>query len=247
VVEGVHFMVLLGTIVNGFCIIIGTLLGKALNKIPEKTKMTVMHGIGLAVILLGIQMGLKSQQFLIVIFSIVLGAVLGEYWKLEDMLNQVGIWLESKIGSKSEGSIAKGFVTATLIFVIVAMAIIGALDSGIRGNHSILYMKSIIDGFTSLILATTLGIGVLFSAVPVMLYEGAIALFATQIDKWVPKGLMDSFIVEMTSVGGLMILAIGLNLAGITNIRVANLLPGILITAILVTCIYYWPTILHIF
>lgn len=240
-------MVLLGTLVNGLCIIIGTLFGKILNKIPEKIKATVMHGIGLAVMLLGIQMGLKSEQFLVVIFSIVLGAILGELWKLEDKLNDIGRWLESKVGTKSEGSIAKGFVTATLIFVIGAMAIIGALDSGIRGDHSVLYTKSIIDGFTSLILTTTLGIGVIFSAIPVILYEGAIALFATQIDKWVSTALMDSFIVEMTSVGGLMILAIGLNLAGITTIRVANLLPGILITAIAVTCIYYWPTFLQAF
>lgn len=240
-------MVLLGTIVNGLCIIIGTLFGKILNKIPEKIKTTVMHGIGLAVMILGIQMGLKSEQFLVVIFSIVLGAILGELWNLDDKLNQVGQWLESKVGTKNEGSIAKGFVTATLIFVIGAMAIIGALDSGIRGDHSVLYTKSIIDGFTSLILATTLGIGVIFSAIPVMLYEGAIALFATQIDKWVPAVLMDSFIVEMTSVGGLMIFAIGLNLAGITKIRVANLLPGIFVTAVIVTFMYYWPTILQIF
>lgn len=240
-------MILLGTVINGLSIIVGTILGKILNKIPEKIKVTVMHGIGLTVTLLGIQMGLKSEQFLIVIFSIVLGAVLGEVWKLEDKLNDLGAWLEKKVGSKNEGSIANGFVTATLIFVIGAMAIIGALDSGIRGDHRVLYTKSIIDGFTSIILTTTLGIGVIFSAIPVMLYQGAIALFATQIDKWVPVPLMDSFITEMTSVGGVMILAIGLNLAGITKIRVANLLPGILVTAVLVTFIYYWPSILQAF
>lgn len=232
-------MFLLGTIVNGLLIIIGTLLGRLLTRIPENMKATVMHGIGLTVIVLGLQMGFKSANFLIVILSLVIGAVLGEAWKLEDKLNSVGDWLERRLGSKGEGSISQGFVTATLIFVIGAMAIIGALDSGIRGDHDVLYTKAIIDGFTALILTTTLGIGVLFSAIPVMLYQGTIALFATQIDKLIPQALMDSFILEMTATGGVMILAIGLNLIGLTKIRVANLLPGILVTAILVTIAHY--------
>ncbi|WP_436374351.1 DUF554 domain-containing protein [Cytobacillus sp. BC1816] len=234
-------MFLLGTLVNGLLIIIGTLLGKLLHRIPESMKGTVMHTIGLAVMVLGLQMGLKSENFLVVILSLVFGAVIGEYFALEDKLNKLGDWLERKIGSKKgQGSISQGFVTATLIFVIGAMAIIGALDSGIRGDHSVLYTKSIIDGFTSLILTTTLGIGVLFSAFPVMLYEGLIALFATQIDRFVPQLLMDSFIKEMTATGGIMIFAIGLNLTGITKIRVANLLPGIVVTGIIVSVVYFY-------
>ncbi|WP_102264745.1 DUF554 domain-containing protein [Mesobacillus jeotgali] len=232
-------MFLLGTIVNGLLIIIGTLLGRLLTRIPENMKATVMHGIGLAVIVLGLQMGFKSANFLIVILSLVIGAVLGEAWKLEDKLNATGDWLERKLGSKGEGSISQGFVTATLIFVIGAMAIIGALDSGIRGDHDVLYTKAIIDGFTALILTTTLGIGVLFSAIPVMLYQGLIALFATQIDKFIPQALMDSFILELTATGGVMIFAIGLNLIGLTKIRVANLLPGIIVTGVLVTISHY--------
>jgi hypothetical protein len=230
----VKSMFLLGTIVNGLLIIAGTMLGKLLTRIPENMKATVMHGIGLSVMVLGLQMGFKSANFLIVILSLVIGAVIGEAMKLEDKLNAVGDWLERKIGSKGEGSISQGFVTATLIFVIGAMAIIGALDSGIRGDHDVLYTKAIIDGFTALILTTTLGIGVLFSAIPVMLYQGTIALFATQIDKFIPQALMDSFILELTATGGVMIFAIGLNLIGLTRIRVANLLPGILVTALLV-------------
>ncbi|MDQ0201016.1 DUF554 domain-containing protein [Neobacillus ginsengisoli] len=231
-------MFLLGTLVNGALIIIGTLLGKLLHRIPEGMKTTVMHAIGLSVMVLGLQMGLKSQNFLIVIISLVVGAVLGELFKLEEKLNDLGLWLEKKVGSNGKGSISEGFVTATLIFVIGAMAIIGALNSGIRGDHSVLYTKSLIDGFTSIILTTTLGIGVIFSAVPVVLYEGLIALFATQIDHFVPKELMDQFIVEMTSSGGIMILAIGLNLTGIIKIKVANLLPGILVTGVIVTILY---------
>ncbi|MEL3974361.1 DUF554 domain-containing protein [Rossellomorea oryzaecorticis] len=231
-------MVLLGTIVNGICIILGTLLGVFLHRIPENMKGTVMKAIGLAVVVLGLQMGLKSENYLIVIISLALGAAWGEWMNLEDKLNAIGAWLEKKLGSKKETSISQGFVTATLIFVIGAMAVIGALDSGIRGDHDVLYTKSIIDGFTSLILTTTLGIGVMFSAVPVMLYQGLIALFATQIHQWVPKELMDAYIVEMTATGGIMIFAIGLNLIGITKIRVANLLPGILVVAMVVGVIH---------
>jgi uncharacterized protein len=231
-------MVLLGTLVNGVCILIGTLLGKVLHRIPEDMKGTVMKAIGLAVIVLGLQMGLKSENFLIVIISLALGAAWGEWMNLEDKLNSLGNWLEKKLGSNKETSISQGFVTATLIFVIGAMAVIGALDSGIRGDHDVLLTKSIIDGFTSLILTTTLGIGVMFSAIPVVLYQGFIALFATRIHQWVPKELMDTYIVEMTSTGGIMIFAIGLNLLGVTKIRVANLLPGIIVVGLVVGIIY---------
>ncbi|MBA9028071.1 hypothetical protein HNP81_003385 [Peribacillus huizhouensis] len=232
---------LLGTLVNGLCIIVGTLLGRFLKNIPESMKQTVMSGIGLAVVVLGLQMGFKSQQFLIVILSIVLGAVLGEWIDLDAKLNALGNWLERKLGGPKEGdSISQGFVTATLIFLIGAMAVIGALDSGIRHDHDVLYTKAIIDGFTAIILASTLGIGVIFSSIPVMLYQGIIALFATQIDKWVPAAYLDSFISEMTAAGGVMIFAIGLNIMGVTKIRVANLLPGILVVAILTFVFYYF-------
>jgi uncharacterized protein len=232
-------MVLLGTIVNGACIIAGSFLGKLLHRIPERMKGTVMYAIGLSVIVLGLQMGLKSNNFLIVIVSLVFGAVIGEALSIEDKLNSIGHWLERKVGSEEQGSIAEGFITATLVFVIGAMAILGALDSGIRGNNNILFTKAIIDGFTALILTTTLGFGVVFSAIPVVLYEGIIALCATQINHFVPKELMDSFITEMTVTGGVMIFAIGLNISGMTKIRVANLLPGIAVVAAIVTLLYF--------
>ncbi|MEH6991356.1 DUF554 domain-containing protein [Neobacillus drentensis] len=236
-------MFLLGTLVNGLLIIIGVIIGKLLNRIPESMRTTVMYAIGLSVIVLGLQMGLKSENFLIVIISLVMGAVFGELMQLEEKLNQLGLWLERKVGSvgsTGKGSIAEGFVTATLIFVIGAMAIIGALDSGIRGDHDVLYTKGLIDGFTSIILTTTLGVGVIFSAIPVMLYQGIIALFATQINTLIPQALMDQFIVEMTATGGVMIFAIGLNLTGLVKIKVANLLPAIAVTGIIVTILYLY-------
>ncbi|MFF2450587.1 DUF554 domain-containing protein [Neobacillus sp. NPDC058068] len=238
-------MFLLGTLVNGLLIIIGTLIGIRLTRIPEGMKVTVMYAIGLSVMVLGLQMGFKSENFIIVIISLVVGAVIGELLRLEDRLNDLGQWLERKIGSNGKGSISEGFVNATLIFVIGAMAIIGALNSGIRGDHDVLYTKSLIDGFTALILTTTLGIGVIFSTIPVVLYEGLIALFATQIDRFVPQELMDQFIAEMTAAGGIMIFAIGLNLTGIVKIKVANLLPGIVVTGLVVSLVYAYKTFIQ--
>ncbi len=232
-------MALLGTIVNGICIIAGALLGRGLRNIPEKMKETVMYAIGLAIMVMGLQMGMKSGQFLFVILSLVAGAVIGEWWDLEGKFNKAGRWLEKKLKTKEEGSIAQGFISASLLFLIGAMAILGALDSGLRGNHEILYTKAALDGFTAIILSSTLGIGVLFSAVPVFIYQGAIALSATLLANVVPAPLLDAFINEITAVGGIMILAIGLNMIGLTKIRVANLLPAILVTGVLVTADYY--------
>ncbi len=235
-------MVLFGTIVNTVLVIIGAIIGRFLYNIPEKMKETVMYGIGLAVMAIGIQMTFESTEILIVIISIVIGAVLGEWMDLDGKVNMLGKWIESKLpaGKKEGPGIAQGFVTATLIFIVGSMAIIGAIDSGIRNNHDVLVMKGIIDGFAAIILSSTLGIGVLFGAVPILLYQGAITLLSTQISKYVPDELLSFFISEMTATGGLMIIGIGLNLIGLTKMRVANLVPGIGIVAIIVTIVYLW-------
>lgn len=222
-------MVLFGTIVNGLTIIIGAWLGNHFKRISDEMKETVMKAIGLAVIVLGINMALQAEQFLFVILSLAIGAVFGEKWDLEGKLNILGQWLENKMKKKTDGKIAEGFVAATLLFVVGAMGILGALDSGLRNDHSILITKSVLDGFSSIIFAATLGIGVMFSAFPVIIYQGSIALAATFIMEWIPTALMDQMITEITAVGGIMIMAIGLNLLGILKIRVANLLPALLI------------------
>ncbi|AIF45034.1 DUF554 domain-containing protein [Virgibacillus sp. SK37] len=230
-------MVLYGTLVNGVLIVVGSLLGLFFTKIPERYKETVMHGIGLAVILIGLQMAFSTEVIIIVLLSLLTGAVIGELLHVEEGLNRLGSWIGSKFASdKGDGfSVSQGFVTASLIFVIGAMSVIGALDSGIRGDHEILITKGVIDGFVALVLTTTLGYGVIFSVVPVVVYQGAIALLATQIDRWLPEAFLNGLIVELTAVGGLLILAIGLNLLKITNIRIGNLLPSILTVAF----IYY--------
>ncbi|TQS76340.1 DUF554 domain-containing protein [Ornithinibacillus gellani] len=232
-------MALFGTIINGILIIIGSLLGLFFTKIPDRFKETVMQGIALTVILIGLKMAFETEVIIIVLLSLLSGAIIGELLQVEKAINRFGNWIGSHFKSQQEQfSISEGFVTASLIFVIGAMAILGALDSGIRGDHEVLITKGIIDGFTALVLTTTLGIGVILSAVPVVLYQGIIALLATQIDRLVPLAFLDGFIVELTAVGGIIIVAIGLNLLKVVHIRIGNLLPAIL-TVIMIYSIYY--------
>lgn len=217
---------MLGTIVNVIAIICGSLLGLLFRKgIPDNYKEIIMSGIGLSVILIGVKSALSSDQLLIVIFSVIIGAGIGEFLKIEAKLESLGSYFERRLASKSSdtGSFARGFVTASLVFCVGSMAIVGALESGLTGNHQTLFAKSILDGVTSLIFASSLGLGVLFSGVAVFLYQGAITLTAV----FMKNLLVAETISQMTSVGGLLILAIGLNLLGITKIRVGNLLPGI--------------------
>jgi uncharacterized protein len=231
-------LVLFGSVVNALGIIIGTLIGLLLRRIPEQMKQTVMIAIGLSVVVLGLDMALKSNDFFIVIVSLVFGTVIGEWLRLEDHLHSIGTVLERKLGKSQNGNIAQGFVTATLIFVVGAMAIIGALDSGLRNDHAVLLTKSMIDGFTSLVLASTLGVGVLFSAIPVFLYQGGIALFANVIHQFLSDSLLELLIAELTATGGVLIAAIGINMLGIKQIRVANLLPSIIVVTIIVLVQY---------
>ncbi|WP_339217665.1 DUF554 domain-containing protein [Ornithinibacillus sp. FSL M8-0202] len=229
-------MALFGTLVNGALIVIGNLLGLVFTKIPERYKETVMHGIGLAVILIGMQMAFSTEVIIVVLLSLLSGAIIGELLRVEDKLNQFGNWIGSKFRTKSDKtSVSQGFVTASLIFIVGAMAIIGALDSGIRGDHEVLITKGILDGFVALVLTSTLGIGVVLSVVPVVVYQGAIALLATQIERWVPDYFLNGLIVELTAVGGLLIVAIGLNMLKVVQIRVGNLLPSIITVGV----IYY--------
>jgi len=229
-------MVLFGTIINAILIITGCLIGLFFTRIPERYKETVMHGIGLAVVLIGLQMAFSSENIVLVLISLLFGAIIGEFLRIEEGLNRLGMWLGSKFTTKNEEiSISQGFITGTMIFCIGAMAIIGALDSGIRGDHEVLITKGLIDGFTALVLTTTLGVGVIFSVIPVIIYQSAITLLATQIEKWIPEVILNGLILEITAVGGLLIVAIGLNLLKIIQIRIANLMPAILVVVI----VYY--------
>ncbi|SIS67779.1 hypothetical protein SAMN05421787_10243 [Virgibacillus pantothenticus] len=186
--------------------------------------------------LIGLQMAFVMEHIIIGLLSLLTGAIVGEWLQLESGLDRLGKWVGNKLGSEENDSrVSQGFVTASLIFVIGAMSIIGALDSGLRGDHEVLITKGILDGFVALVLTTTLGLGVILSVFPVLLYQGSIALLATQIEGVLPESTLNGFITELTGVGGLLIVAIGLNLLNITSIRIGNLLPAI----IMVGVIYY--------
>lgn len=230
---------LIGTAVNALAIMAGSFIGLFWRNISENMKTTLIQGLSIAVIVLGIDMALESDNILIVVVSLALGAMLGEKWQIEEKMNCFGIWLETKTGA-TDGGIAKAFVTATLVYVVGAVGIVGALDSGLRGDHTVLYTKSLIDGIMSIFLTSALGIGIIFSALPVFLFQGTIALFAAQIDRFVPPELMDQMITEITGTGGVMIIAIGIRLLGLLNIRVANLLPAMLFVVLIMTMIYYF-------
>ncbi|NLT93987.1 MAG: DUF554 domain-containing protein [Clostridia bacterium] len=221
---------MLGTIVNAVAIILGSLIGVFLKKgIPESFKETILQGVGLTTLLIGIKMAFKANNELVVILALVLGGLIGELMKIDYHLDNFGTKLEKKIGFK-EGDFVKGFVTSSLIFCVGAMAIIGAIESGLLGNHKILFAKSALDFVTSVILSSSLGIGVLFSSLPVFVYQGLITILASGL-----KGiLIDPVINYMTATGGLLIVGIACNILGIKKINVANLLPSIFIVIAIV-------------
>jgi uncharacterized membrane protein YqgA involved in biofilm formation len=216
---------MLGTIVNTIAIILGGILGLLFRKgISDRFKTTVMQSLGLAVFMIGLAGALRSENILLLIFSMVIGSLIGEGLNVEDKLSRLGQWIETKSG-QGEGQVARGFVAASLIFCVGAMAIVGALESGLTGNHETLYAKSLLDGVSSVIFASTLGIGVLFSAVSVFVYQGAITLAAGAL----AAVLVDAVILEMAAIGGLLIMGIAINILEFKRIPVGNMLPAIFI------------------
>lgn len=216
---------MLGTIVNTLSIIIGSLIGLFFKgSIPEQFSKTIMHGIGLAVILIGLKTALKTEAILMVIISLAVGSFLGELLRVENRLDQLGNWLGKRLSQDSKG-ISKGFVSTSLLYCVGAMAIIGSMESGLTGNHQTLFAKSILDGIGSILFASTLGIGVLFSAASVFIYQGLLTLTASSIKPF----LLPEVVSQMSAVGGLLIVAIGIGLLEIKRIKIGNMLPAVFI------------------
>lgn len=223
------FSALHGTVVNGIAIIAGAAAGALLGRfIPSRFSEIMMQGIGLAVIVIGLQMALQAGQVVLLIISLILGGVAGELLNLEEKLLALGRGIERRAGGK-QSRIAQAFVYATLIYGVGAMAVTGALESGLAGKHQILYAKAVLDGVSAVVFASALGAGVALSAVPVVIYQGGIALAAS----WVSAFLTEAVIVELSAVGGLLIVAIGLNLLRIKTLKVGNFLPALVFNALL--------------
>ncbi len=230
---------MIGTLINCAAIIAGAALGLLFRKgMPKRISDTVMQGIGLCVILIGITGAIETNNTLLVILSMVIGGVIGSLIDIDDKMNRLGAFAQRKLTREGDenNTFAKGFVTASLVYCVGAMAIVGSLDSGIRGDHSTLIAKSMLDGVTAILFASTLGIGVMLSAAPVLIYQGAIALLGTAVAPL----LSTEVITEMSAVGGLLIAGIGINLTFNKEIKVANMLPAIFVPFV------YFP-IYHLF
>ena len=219
-------MILKGTFVNIAAVIFGCLIGRYLGHfIPERMRRTIMMGLGLAVLLIGIQLALQSRNPLIVIGAMLIGGIIGEALSIEARLENMGHKLQQRF--KDSGNVAEAFVTASLLYCIGAMAIMGSIQDGLGQEPSILYAKSALDGIASIALTTTLGIGVVFSVIPLLIYQGGMTLAAG----WVQGLLTEPVVAEMNATGGLLILAIGLDVLGIRKLPIGNLLPAIFVAA----------------
>ncbi len=227
---------MLGTIVNALAIIIGGTIGILIKHgLKEKYKKTIMQGLGLTIILIGLMNALEAENLLLVILSVVIGSIVGEWIEIEKKLEKLGDYAQKHLG-KGDSNFSEGFVTASLLYCVGALAIVGSLNSGLNGDHTILFTKSILDGVTAIVFSSTLGIGVIFSAIPVLLYQGFITLTASALEPF----LVDAVKYNMSSVGGLLIIGIAINILDIKNIKVANMIP-----AIFIPLIYYMLTIFY--
>lgn len=219
----------LGSVINALAIVAGSVLGLLLHgRLPEKMRQIVFQGLGLCVVVIGIQMALQGKNSLMVVLSVLVGGVIGEWLHLEERFAGLAGRLKDLLRS-GNARFVDGLVNASLIYCIGAMAILGSFDEGIRGDHSILFTKSLLDGFAAIALASTYGSGVLFSAIPVLLYQGFLTVFASFFQSWFSEYL----IAQLTATGGTLILGIGINLLGIASIRLSSLLPSLVIIVLL--------------
>lgn len=220
---------MIGVIVNCVSIILGSAVGIFLkNGIPEKIKKTVLNGLALCILYIGISGSLKTNNTLIVILSIVLGSVIGEIIDIDKLIVNLGNKIENKFQNK-DSKISEGFVTSSLLFCVGAMAIVGSLEAGLSANYKTLFAKSILDGVSAIIFSSSLGIGVMLSSISVLIYQSIITLGAVFL-----KGiLVNSVISDMTGAGSILIIGLALNMLNLTKIKVANLLPAVFLPILL--------------
>ncbi len=224
-----------GTLINVAAILLGGVIGIFFGaRLSEQLKATVISGMALFVLAIGMQMFLKTENALIVLGALLTGAILGEWWRIEDRLEALGEWLERKFARGDEGPssrFVRGFMSASLIFCTGPMAILGSISDGLRGDYLTLSIKSALDGFITIAFSSTLGVGVLFSVIPVFLYQGAISLLASQLNTI----FSETMINEMTATGGVLLMGLSISsLLEIKKIRVGNFLPALAIAPLIV-------------
>jgi uncharacterized membrane protein YqgA involved in biofilm formation len=229
IVVGVYSHAMYGTLVNVATVIIGSSVGLILRRgLPERIKRIIFQGIGLVTLFIGVQMALQTSNLVVLFFSILLGAIIGEAVDIQSRLETFGSFLKTKTKSKEE-RFTEGVLTAFLIFCVGSMTIVGAIQDGLNGDSSILIAKSILDGFVSVSLASVLGIGVMFSAVPLFVFQGAITVLAACSRAFFTEILIS----QLSAVGGILLLGLGINMLEIKEIKVSNLLPALLVVPII--------------
>jgi uncharacterized protein len=224
-----------GTLLNIATVIIGGVIGLIFGaRIPDKLKATVISGMGLFVAAMGLQMFLKTENPLVVLGSLLIGTLLGEWWKIEEGLQNLGRFLEQRF-SRSENDesnkFVRGFLTASLLFCVGPLTILGSVQDGLTGDYNLLAVKSVLDGFASLAFASTLGVGVMFSTIIILVYQGGISLLARQLDAIVTPAMMN----ELTATGGVILLGLAISsLLEIKKISVGNMLPALAVAPLVV-------------
>ena len=226
---------MIGTLLNIATVLIGGALGLIFGaRIPEQLKATVISGMGLFVMAMGLQMFLKTENPLIVLGSLLIGTLLGEWWKIEDGLQNLGKFLEqrfSREGDDDSNKFVRGFLTASLLFCVGPLTILGSIQDGLTGDYNLLAVKSVLDGFASLAFASTLGVGVMFSTIIILVYQGGISLLAGQLNSIVTPSMLN----ELTATGGVILLGLAISsLLEVKNIRVGNMLPGLAVAPLIV-------------
>ena len=224
---------MLGVWVNAATVIVGGLIGSLLRGgIPEKYKSTVSYALALCVLTIGIQGAIQTQNMMLVIISAVIGSLVGEAIRLEDQLDRLGNWAQRHL-AKNDSGFSQGFISATLLFCVGSMAVVGSIEQGLQNKPDTLMAKAMLDGVSAMIFASSFGPGVILSALPLTIYQGGIAVLAMFLGNF----LSEAAVLEISATGSILIIGLGFNMLGIMKdrIRVGNMLPGILIPAIYLT------------
>ncbi|MEJ5364848.1 MAG: DUF554 domain-containing protein [Desulfosoma sp.] len=233
---------MVGTALNVTTVVVGGLVGTLLgSRLPEKVQVTVMNGLGLVTTVVGVQMALETRNVLVVLGGILLGGLLGEAFHIHEGLEKIGAGLQSFFKASAKSTFSEGFVTASLVFCIGPMAILGSIQDGLSGDFKLLAVKSTLDGFAAVAFSATLGWGVILSAATVFAFQGSVTLLASVLDRM----LTPEMITEMSATGGLLIMAIGLKLLAVKDVRVANFLPALAVAPAIVFLLpwlkLWWP------
>lgn len=221
----------MGAIVNSIVVIVTSAIGLIIGqRIPEKMNLAIMQGIGLVVVSIGISGVVNGENTLVLILSMVLGILIGEGIDIHQRINEFIDKMTRRFsGDKDQSQFTQAFMTATMLFCIGSMAIVGSLESGLTGDNATLYTKSVIDGISAILFSSSLGIGVIFSAIPLLLYQGALVLFAQLLAPL----LSAAVILEMTTVGSVLLIGMGLNMLNLTDFKMMNFIPAIFVPMLL--------------